>query len=231
MEVEKARQQEKDAREDQQVAIADPEAGQVVHNDKKAIEAEIPPVSLQAWVLLACASYGVFMASVSTTALIIAFTILLEELHMEMSTLMWVLLVVLLMIAACVPTAGKLGDIFGQARVFQTGYVIFVLVSLGAGFVRKEAQGKDLIACRVIIGLGAALLFTNSSAILTTTFARYNKVGLSQGIFQLCAALGIVLGPLIGGALSTPESWRWIFWFNVPSGKSFVRSFTHTNIA
>ena len=138
----------------------------------------------------------------------------MEELKMTMSTTMWVLLVLLLLIGAVVPTAGKLGDILGQARVFQFGYVCFVAGSLGAGFV---SSGMDLIGARVLIGFGAALLFTNSSAILTTAFAKYGKVGLAQGLFQLSAAMGGVLGPLIGGGFAT-TNWRWIFWFNVPPG-------------
>jgi MFS family permease len=177
-----------------------------------------PSVPLRAWLVLIIASFGVFIASVSTSALIIAFPVLLMDLNMTISSLMWVLLVVLLMIGAVVPTAGKLGDIFGQARIFQVGYWCFVIGCLGSGFVQKANQGNDLVACRVITGLGAAMLFTNSVAILTTEFAPYNKVGLTQGIFQLCAALGIVLGPLIGGGLADAD-WRWIFWFNVPPGE------------
>jgi MFS family permease len=208
---------------------------QMVSEEQKLDDVEIPSVSLQtievkkgdvtpvidipfrAWLVLATCSYGVFMASVSTTALIIAFPVLLQDLNMTIGTLMWVLLVILLLVGAVVPTAGKLGDIFGQARIFQTGYFLFVFGSLGAGFVQAPNKGMDLIACRVIIGIGAAFLFTNSSPILTTAFAPYNKVGLAQGIYQLSSAMGVVLGPLIGGGLAT-TNWRWIFWFNVPSG-------------
>jgi MFS family permease len=192
------------------------------------------------WCILLISSLGVFMASVSTTALVIAFPVILVDLNMSISTMMWyehidipilifqyliiipffllrVLLVLLLMLGTVVPTAGKLGDMFGQSRVYLFGYWTFVIGSFGAGFVSSKNQGYDLIAARVVIGFGAALLFTNSSAILTNAFAPYGKVGLSQGIFQMFSAMGIVLGPVIGGGFAT-TNWRWIFWFNVPIG-------------
>ena len=185
--------------------------------NKSSNDAHPSKVPLATWLVLFVSSFGVFMASVSTSALISAFPVLLLDLSMTINTMMWVLLVLLLLIGAIVPAAGKLGDIVGQARVYQVGYWLFVIGSFGAGFVSTDNKGYDLIAARVIIGFGAALLFTNSSAILTNAFAPYNKVGLSQGIFQLSSAMGIVFGPLLGGAFAT-TNWRWIFWFNVPPG-------------
>ena len=66
------------------------------------------------------------MASVSTSALIIAFPVLLIDLRMTINTMMWVLLVLLLMIGAVVPVAGKLGDILGQARIYKVKYSMLV---------------------------------------------------------------------------------------------------------
>ena len=176
-------------------------------------------VPLAGWGILFISCFGVFMASVSTSALVIAFPVVLIELEMTIGTMMWVLLVLLLVIGAVVPTAGKLGDMIGQAAIYKVGYWLFVIGSLGAGFSSSGNRGYDLVACRVIIGIGAGLLFTNSSAILTNTFALYGKVGLSQGIMQLSSALGTILGPLIGGGFAD-TNWRWIFWFNVPPGRS-----------
>jgi MFS family permease len=189
----------------------------ILHSKDVDKESHPPHIPLRIWTILFISSFGVFMASVSTSALIIAFPILLIDLRMTINTMMWVLLVLLLMIGAVVPVAGKLGDIVGQGRIYKIGYWCFVIGSLGAGFVDSSNKGFDLVAARIVIGFGAALLFTNSSAILTNSFAPYQKVGLSQGVFGLCAALGIVLGPLIGGAFAT-SNWRWIFWFNVPPG-------------
>ena len=156
-------------------------------------------IPFRVWVVLFISNVGVFLAAGSTSALIIAFPVLLEELNMTIAVMMWVLLVLLLMIAVVVPIAGKLGDIIGQAHLYKLGYFIFVFGCLGGGLVHKDQRGYDLLATRVVTGIGAALLFTNSSAILTNSFAPYGKVGLSQGCFQLAAALGAALGPLLGG--------------------------------
>lgn len=188
-----------------------------VHLTAQESDQHPPEVPLRSWIMLAVSCFGVFMASVSTSALIIAFPTLLVDLNMSLAVTMWVLLVLLLVMGAVVATAGKLGDILGQATIYKIGYWCFIIGSLGAGFSSAKNKGYDLIACRVVIGFGAALLFTNSSAILTTAFAPYNKVGLSQGFFQLSSASGAVLGPLIGGALAE-TNWRWIFWYNVPAG-------------
>ena len=169
------------------------------------------------WAVLFVSSIGVFLASVSTSALIIAFPKLIIELNTQLGTMMYVLLVVLLMIACVTPIAGKLGDIFGQAPLYKFGFGLFVLGSLGGGLCQHINNGYDLVGARIVIGLGGAFLFTNSAAILTDAFAPYNQVGLAQGVFQLTAAFGTVLGPLIGGGLVQVD-WRWIFFYNVPVG-------------
>lgn len=180
----------------------------------------VPDDAWRRWFVLLISSVGVFLAAVSTSALIIAFPTVLRELRAPIATMMWILLVVLLAICAMVPIAGRLGDIVGPAPLYKLGLWIFVLGSLGGGFARTEYHGDDLLAARVFIGIGAAFLFVNSSAILTDAFAPHGQVGLAQGVFQLAASLGSVLGPLVGGGLSeeSEESWRWIFWFNVPTG-------------
>jgi MFS family permease len=203
----------------------DKQESETKESQKNDITINVP---LSGWGILFISCFGVFMSSVSTSALIIAFPVVLIELEMTIETMMWVLLVLLLVIGAVVPTAGKLGDMIGQAAIYKIGYWLFVIGSLGAGFSSSVNKGYDLIACRVVIGIGAGLLFTNSSAILTNTFALYGKVGLSQGIMQLSAALGTVLGPLIGGGFAD-TNWRWIFWYNVPPGQVNAFSFLAVN--
>jgi MFS family permease len=169
------------------------------------------------WFVLFVSAFGVLLASIQTSALIIAFPDLVRELHTTLTTMIWVLLVVMLVIAAIVPLAGRLGDMFGQAKLYNMGFIIFTISSLLSGFCTTENKGTDLIGYRVIMGLGAAFLFTNSGAILTDAFAPYNQVGLAQGVFGLAASLGTILGPVLGGVLAVKD-WRWIFWMNVPIG-------------
>lgn len=174
-----------------------------------------PPVPFKLWAILFVCSAGVLMAAVSTTALVIAFPTLLEKLDSSITTMMWILLVVLLMIASVTGISGKLGDVVGQIVLFKFGYFFFLVGCLFAGFAQKKYHGNDLLAARILIGFGAAFIFSNSAAILTNCFHHYGRVGLAQGIYQLAAASGTVLGPVIGGALSN-DQFRWIFWWNVP---------------
>lgn len=185
------------------------------------IAVEEGKVPMKVWITLLISSVGVFLASVSTSALIIAFPVILVDLEMTLDTLIWILLVIQLVICAVAGSAGKLGDIFGQATLYKFGYFVFVAASLGGGFSHRGNKGYDMLTARVIIGFGAAFLFTNSSAILTNAFAPYNLVGLSQGIFSLSSSMGMVLGPVIGGAFSQ-TNWRWIFFFNAPVGGPMV---------
>eukprot|EP01034_Spumella_vulgaris_P040418 gene40418-49989_t len=157
------------------------------------------------------------MASISSTALIVAFPKLLSELDSTISTMMWILLSLMLLVAGSVGIVGKLGEVFGQATLYKFGLFMFTLGSFIAGFADRKYKGEDLLGARVIIGFGAAFLFTNSSAILTNAFAPYNKVGLCQGVFQLSSACGMVVGPVVGGGFAQVD-WRWIFFWNVPVG-------------
>jgi EmrB/QacA subfamily drug resistance transporter len=110
-------------------------------------------------------------------------------------------------------SAGRLSDLFGRKRAYVLGFLIFTVASLGAGFA---ADGTQLILWRILQGVGGAFLFANSSAIVTDAFPR-EELGLAMGTNTMVAAVGLVLGPVLGGAL-VAISWHWVFWFNVPLG-------------
>ena len=88
---------------------------------------------------------------------------------------------------------------------------MFGLASLGAGFA---GGGTELIVWRVLQGVGGAFLFANSAALVTDAFPR-EQLGLAMGTNTMVAAVGLVIGPVLGGAL-VAISWQWVFWFNVP---------------
>lgn len=165
--------------------------------------------------MLTIGCVGALLASIQSSALIIAFPKLVSDLDASITTIIWVLLSFLLVVAAVVPITGKLGDIFGQQLLFNFGFLMFTIASFLSGFSQKSAMGYDLIGYRCIQGIGATFLFSNSVAIITNTFAPYKQVGIAQGAFQVSFAVGSVLGPVIGGAFAVTD-WRWIFWFNVP---------------
>ena len=176
-----------------------------------------PPAWRGRWAVLAISCTGILLSSVSTSALVVAFPRLSEDLNVPLNSMLWVLLSVMVVICATAQIAGKLGDAFGQARLYTCGFALFTLGCLLSGFSSPSAAGADLIGYRVLTGVGAAVLFVNSGAILADAFAPYHQVGLAQGAFQATLSAGVVLGPVVGGVLAVID-WRWLFFVNVPVG-------------
>src|SRR3954467_11127293 len=127
--------------------------------------------------------------------------------------LVWVILVYMIASTVLVLTAGRLSDLFGRKRAYVAGFAIFAAASLGAGFAHT---GTELILWRVVQGIGGAFLFANAAAIGTNAFPR-EQLGLAMGTNTMIAAVGLVIGPVLGGALVSID-WPWVFWFNVPLG-------------
>src|SRR6266699_439997 len=166
------------------------------------------------WTALSVTTVGALLASIQGSALLIALPNILTELQATFLTIMWVLIGYLLITTVLTPVIGRLADIWGRKRLYNSGFVMFALGSLVAGLAQPQFHGGDLIVGRVIQGIGGALLVTNSTAIVTDAF-RKGQVGLGLGINQIAGAAGFLVGPIIGGLL-TEWSWRWVFLFNVP---------------
>jgi EmrB/QacA subfamily drug resistance transporter len=168
------------------------------------------------WVALSVTTLGALLAALQGSALLIALPDILVNLKASFLTIMWVLLGYLLITTALVPVIGRLADMFGRKNLYNAGFLVFTLGSLGAGLSQVQFHGADLLIFRMIQGVGGALLLTNSTAIVTDAF-KSGRVGLGLGVNQIAAAAGFVLGPVVGGLL-TAISWRWVFLFNVPLG-------------
>src|SRR3954447_6730771 len=163
------------------------------------------------WWVLSCTSLGMLLATVNSGTLIIALPDLERSLHTTLLQLVWVILVYMIVSTVLVLTAGRLSDLFGRKNAYVLGFVIFSLASLGAGF---SGSGTQLILWRVVQGIGGAFLFANAAALVTDAFPK-EELGLAIGTNTMVAAIGLVLGPVLGGALLS-ISWHSGFWFNVP---------------
>ena len=163
------------------------------------------------WWALSCTSLGMLLATINSGTLIIALPDLERSLHTSLLALVWVILAYMIASTVLVLTAGRLSDLFGRKQAYLAGFAIFALASLGAGF---SADGTELILWRIVQGVGGALLFANSAALVTDAFPR-EQLGLAMGTNTMVAAVGLVLGPVLGGVL-VAISWHWVFWFNVP---------------
>jgi EmrB/QacA subfamily drug resistance transporter len=151
------------------------------------------------------------LATINSGTLIIALPDLERSLHTSLLELVWVILVYMIASTVLVLSAGRLSDQFGRKKAYIGGFLVFALASLGAGFANN---GTQLILWRILQGIGGAFLFANAAAIVTDAFPR-NQLGLAMGTNTMVAAVGLVIGPVLGGAL-VAISWHWVFWFNVP---------------
>jgi EmrB/QacA subfamily drug resistance transporter len=151
------------------------------------------------------------LATLNSGTLIIALPDLERSLHTSLLELVWVILAYMIASTVLVLTAGRLSDLFGRKRAYLAGFALFAAASLGAGF---SGSGTELILWRILQGVGGALLFANSSALVTDAFPR-EQLGLAMGTNTMVAAVGLVLGPVLGGVLVS-ISWHWVFWFNIP---------------
>ena len=165
------------------------------------------------WWVLTCTSLGMLLATVNSGTLIIALPDLERSLHTTLLQLVWVILVYMIVSTVLVLTAGRLSDLFGRKNAYVLGFLLFSAASLGAGFA---GSGTQLILWRVLQGVGGAFLFANAAALVTDAFPKH-ELGLAMGTNTMVAAVGLVIGPVLGGAL-VAISWPWVFWFNLPFG-------------
>jgi EmrB/QacA subfamily drug resistance transporter len=163
------------------------------------------------WLALSCTSLGTLLATLNAGTLIIALPVLLRELHTDLITLVWVLLSYMLVQTVLVLTAGRLADMVGRKNLYVVGSAVFGISALAAGFV---TTGEQLIAVRLVQGAAGAFMMANSAAIVTDAFPK-RQLGVALGTNMIVAAVGSILGTILGGWL-TIFGWQWVFWFNVP---------------
>ena len=166
------------------------------------------------WLVLVVLTTGFFMILLDTTIVNVAIPAMSAGLNTTLDQILWVLNAYILVYAVLLITAGKLGDLFGQRLVFAIGLFVFTLASALCGLSQSPEQ---LIAARILQGIGGALLTPQTLAILTSIFPPERR-GAAFGVWGGVAGLATVAGPTIGGAIITYISWQWIFFINVPIG-------------
>jgi MFS family permease len=176
------------------------------------------------WVALSNTTLGMLMATINGSILLIALPDIFRGIRIDplapgnTSYLLWLILGFLVVIAVLVVSLGRLGDIYGRVRMFNLGFAVFTVFSilLSITWMHGSAAAIWLILMRVGQGVGGALLFANSSAILTDAFPQGER-GLALGINSIAAIAGSFLGLVLGGVLA-PISWRLVFLVSVPVG-------------
>jgi EmrB/QacA subfamily drug resistance transporter len=166
------------------------------------------------WWTLAAVAFGLFMIMLDNTVVNVALPSIGRDLHVQISSLEWVVTVYALTFAALLVTGGKLGDLMGRRRIFIVGIAIFTLSSLACGLAPSAGF---LIGARAVQGIGAALMNPASLSIITATFPPRER-GQAIGIWAGVSAMALAIGPLVGGLIVENINWNWIFFINVPVG-------------
>ena len=176
------------------------------------------------WIALSNTTLGVLMATVNSSILLIAMPDIFRGIRIDplapgnTNYLLWMILSFLIVTAVLVVSLGRLGDVYGRVRVYNLGFAVFTLGSalLAVTWMTGTSAALWLIGMRVVQGIGGAMLFANSSAILTDAFPAHQR-GLALGINGVAAIAGSFVGLVLGGILA-PIEWRLVFLVSVPIG-------------
>ncbi len=135
------------------------------------------------------------------------------SLHIATPHLNWVASFYALAFGGLLLAGGRAGDLFGRLRMFRAGIIVFALASMAGGFA---PDATALLAARIVQGCGAALAAPAALSLLATTFPAGPARTKALGVYGAMAGLGSVLGLLLGGALTTYLTWRWVLFINAP---------------
>ncbi len=196
----------------------------------------VPPTSQPSnykWIVLSNTTIGMLLATINSSILLISLPDIFRGIHINplapgnTNYLLWMILSFLIVTAVLVVSLGRLGDMYGRVRTYNLGFAVFTVFSILLAVTPLSGSGGALwlIGMRVGQGVGGAMLFANSSAIITDSFPE-NQRGLALGINGVAAIAGSFLGLILGGVLA-PVDWRLVFLVSVPFGLlGTVRAYT-----
>ncbi len=167
----------------------------------------------QRWIALAFMGVSLLIISLDNTVLNLALPSISNELGSSASELQWIVDAYVLAIAGLLLTMGYIGDRLGRKPVLLGGLAVFALFSLGAALANSTTM---LIAMRALMGIGAASIMPATLSILTATFRDSKERAQAIAMWAAVFALGMGIGPLIGGWLLDNFSWSSVFYINLP---------------
>ncbi len=166
----------------------------------------------RAWQVLCASSLSVVLVFISSSALLVALPDVSADLDASALQSSWVLLSYMLTTTTLILVFGRIADLVGRRRLYLAGILVFLAASLACGFAPDAAV---LIGARLVQGVGAAAIVTNTTALLTDVFPE-SILSLGLGVNATVAAVGQVVGPIVGGLVAESLGWRWIFLVGVP---------------
>ena len=164
------------------------------------------------WLVLAAMTGSLAMVFLDATIVGVSLPAIQRDLGLGVAGGAWVVNAYLVALAGAMAIGGRFGDVIGRVRAFQAGVSLFALASLGCALA---PGGEVLIAARVLQGLGACLMQPASSAMVAGAFPEGQR-GRAMAVYVGVPLLFMMLGPVLGGALTQWAGWRWIFAVNLP---------------
>ena len=161
--------------------------------------------------LVMCVGY--FLVLLDATIVNVALPTIDRQLHAGISELQWVVDGYALALAGLMLTGGTVGDLQGHKRVVLCGLALFGLASLGCGVAGSAGA---LIACRVVQGIGAAMMLPGTLAVIANAYPDARERARAIGVWAGVGSCALPAGPLLGGLLVQTAGWRWVFLLNVP---------------
>jgi MFS family permease len=176
------------------------------------------------WIALSNTTLGVLMVTINQSIVLIALPNIFDGIGLNpldsgnTSYLLWMMMGFMVVTAVLVVSFGKLGDMYGRVRMYNLGFLVFTICSvlLSVSWMHGSSAALWLIGWRVVQGVGGALLFANSTAIITDAFPATRR-GTALGINAIAAIAGSFIGLILGGVLG-PVNWHYIFLVSVPVG-------------
>ena len=166
----------------------------------------------EVWAVAGVVIVGMFMSVLDTTIVNVALETLSHDLNSPLSTIQWVSSGYLLSLAVVIPLAGWTSERYGSKRVWMIAVGVFGAGSALCGLAWSDAS---LIFFRVLQGFGGGMIMPVGMSLLAQT-AGPQRVGRVMSVVGVPMLLGPILGPVVGGAIVSAASWRWIFFVNVP---------------
>ncbi|MCY0858818.1 MAG: MFS transporter [Sulfolobaceae archaeon] len=157
---------------------------------------------------------GTMMGAIDSTIVILALPTIVQALHSNLFTIIWVILIYLLIAAVLTTQLGRLGDSYGRSKMYNLGFVIF---TIGSALCGAAPTDIFLISSRAVQAVGASLMQANSGAIIADYYPP-NERGKAYGYTSVGWNIGAILGIVLGGIITTFIGWRYIFYINVPIG-------------
>ncbi|WP_223885504.1 MFS transporter [Nocardia colli] len=167
---------------------------------------------MKKWLPLFAACLGTLMLLIDVTIVNVALPDIAADLHAGLSSLQWVVDGYALALAALLLVLGSLADRVGAKRAYLAGLVLFALASLGCGIADTSS---NLIAARVVQGIGGAAMFATTLSLLHSTYTGRDR-GIAFGVWGAVSGAAAGIGVVLGGVLTEALSWRWIFLVNLP---------------